>query len=123
MAKTQLKPIYIRTRYCAMLNFNCPLIIDESTQVEPGKATEISDLFKQLDESGEVHSYEYTGDTPVNIHGNDFAENPTTYQGVYEQWEFGDAVREVQQMQQASEASAANAANVENSAPEKSSDA
>lgn len=120
MAKKQ-EFSFIRFKYLLQSDFNVPVVVDQQTQVEPGKNTEIADLFKQLDESGEVHSYEYSGDTPINIHGSDFADNETTYQGAYERFEIGDYVNEEPQMQQTHEVSAANAANEVSESPNDSS--
>lgn len=113
----------IRTRYSLMNDYNSSVIIDDSTTVEPGLSTEVSDLFKHLDESGEVHNYEYTNDAAVNVFGSEFSENETTYQGAYERWEYGDAVAEAQRTQQENVVSEASAASVQNSETENSSDA
>lgn len=102
--------VFVRKRLDTFLNMprvNC--FFDSSTDVEPGKACEISDLFRSLDESGEVHNYDYSGDEPIRLHGGDFAENETTYQGAYERFQYGEPPQGENQSSAASEAQPASA--------------
>lgn len=79
--------------------------VSDETQTNPDLSCEISDLFKQVDESGEVNNFAYSDTTPVNAYGSDFAEgNETTYQGAYEEWQFKTSPVEQAMSNEASEA-------------------
>lgn len=109
--KMQPSQVFVRKRYQMFLNRpRAVCLFDASTAVEPGKACEISDLFKSLDESGEVHNYDYSGDVPIRLHGGDFAENETTYQGAYEHFQYGEPPQGESQTSAASEVPLASAA-------------
>lgn len=115
-------PKFFRTRFeqfTIVQRVSCPF--DTSTDVEPGKSCEISDLFKSLDESGEVHSFDYSGDNPIRLHGGDFAENETTYQGAYERFQYGEPPLGESQASAASEVQQASAAELQQGEQDKSS--
>lgn len=108
--KMQPPQVFVRKRYQMFVNRpRAVCLFDTSTAVEPGKACEISDLFKNLDESGEVHNYDYSGDVPIRLHGGDFAENETTYQGAYEHFHYGEPPQGENQTSDASAAPQASA--------------
>lgn len=101
---------YTRSRWQVFQNCQYITVFDDHTDVEPGKCCEVADLFKQLDESGEVHNFQYSDNLPMSLHPGDFAENETTYQGAYERWLYGEPPQGDSQTSASSEAQTASAA-------------
>lgn len=103
---------YVRNKFGKL---NCVVGIDVYTSTNPDLSTEIADLFKQVDESGEVNNFAYTDDQPVSAYQGDFAENETTYQGAYEEYLYGNSEMQQESNAERSEAklSGTNDANSE----------
>lgn len=93
----------------------CRVSVDVSTTTNPDLSVEIADLFKQVDESGEVNNFAYTDNKPVSAYKGDFAENETTYQGAYEEYLYGNSEMQQESNAERSEAkrSGTNEANAE----------
>lgn len=87
MAK-KIEITYVRNKFGKLY---CGVGVDVSTSTNPDLSTEIADLFKQVDESGEVNNFAYSDNTPVSAYQGDFAENETTYQGAYEEYLYGNS--------------------------------
>lgn len=111
MAK-KLKISYVRNKFGKLY---CSVGVDVSTSTNPDLSTEIADLFKQVDESGEVNNFAYSDNEPVSAYKGDFAENETTYQGAYEEYQYGNSEMQQESNAERSEAkrSGTNEANAE----------
>lgn len=119
MAKHNLKLI-VRNKFA--LNF-CSVFVDATSETNPDLECEIADLFKQVDESGEVNNFAYSDNQPVRAYQGDFAENETTYQGAYEEYLYGQADTQQQTSERASVASKQANEVVSGSDPDESSGA
>lgn len=92
---------YVRNKFGKLY---CGVGVDVSTSTNPDLSTEIADLFKQVDESGEVNNFAYSDNTPVSAYKGDFAENETTYQGAYEEYLYGNSETQSESNAERSEA-------------------